>query len=155
MTIDSLVRDLEEALAEVPVLDIHTHLVGGRLGARGLHDILLYHMVISDLYAAGCPNGARLTQYPEWPDEREAHDRLQEAIPFLRHIANTSCYWGVRTILSDLYDWTEPITADNWRRVDALDPRTGRRPGLATCDPRPDQCPPHGDRNRPPRLGRG
>jgi MFS family permease len=28
----SLVRDLEEGLAEVPMLDIHTHLVGGRLG---------------------------------------------------------------------------------------------------------------------------
>src|SRR5262249_6462648 len=41
---ESLVRELEEGLAEIPVLDIHTHLVGGRLGARGLSDILLYHM---------------------------------------------------------------------------------------------------------------
>jgi len=40
----SLLQELEAALAEVPVLDIHTHLVGGRLGARGLHDVLLYHM---------------------------------------------------------------------------------------------------------------
>ncbi|MBU4400438.1 MAG: hypothetical protein KKE86_14020, partial [Planctomycetes bacterium] len=56
-----LVEELEEALAELPMFDAHTHLVGGRLGARGLHDILLYHMVISDLYAAGCPSGARLT----------------------------------------------------------------------------------------------
>ena len=54
------IKQVEEALAEVPVLDIHTHLVGGQLGARGLHDVLLYHMVVSDLYAAGCPNGARL-----------------------------------------------------------------------------------------------
>ena len=44
-----LARDLEQALAEIPVLDVHIHLVGGRLGARGLHDVLLYHMVISDL----------------------------------------------------------------------------------------------------------
>ena len=48
---------LETALAEVPILDVHTHLVGGKLAARGLHDILLYHMVVSDLYAAGCPSG--------------------------------------------------------------------------------------------------
>ncbi len=59
-----MIRELESALAEVPILDIHTHLVGGKLAARGLHDILLYHMVVSDLYAAGCPSGARLTQYP-------------------------------------------------------------------------------------------
>src|ERR1700758_4572820 len=98
----TLTRDLEEALAEVPVLDIHTHLVGGKLGARGLHDVLLYHMVVSDLYAAGCPTGARLTQYPSWPSREEAHGRIEEALPYLKHIRNTSSSWGVRLILRDL-----------------------------------------------------
>jgi glucuronate isomerase len=116
----TLGQDMEQALAEVPVLDIHTHLVGGRLGARGLHDILLYHMVVSDLYAAGCPSGARLTQYPSWPSQEEAHRRIQEAVRYLPHIQNTSSFWGVRLILRDLYGWQEPITADNWRRLDGL-----------------------------------
>jgi glucuronate isomerase len=111
---------MEQALAEVPVLDVHTHLVGGRLGARGLHDVLLYHMVVSDLYAAGCPTGARLTQYPSWPSMEEAHGRIEEALPYLQHIRNTSSSWGVRLILQDLYGWQEPITADNWRRLDGL-----------------------------------
>jgi glucuronate isomerase len=111
---------LEQALAEVPVLDVHTHLVGGRLGARGLHDILLYHMVVSDLYAAGCPTGDRLSQYPAWPSQEEAHKRIQEALPYLKYIQNTSSFWGVRLILRDLYGWKEPITADNWRRLDGL-----------------------------------
>ena len=115
-----LIRDLEQALAELPRFDVHTHLVGGRLGARGLHDLMLYHMVISDLYAAGCPNGARLTQYPGWPDQAEAQRRVEEAVPYLPHVRNTSCAWMLRTILSDLYGWNEPITADNWRRLDAL-----------------------------------
>ena len=75
----SLAEGLEQALAELPMFDVHTHLVGGRLGARGLHDILLYHMVISDLYAAGCPSGARLMQYPGWPSQEEAHARIEEA----------------------------------------------------------------------------
>lgn len=111
---------LESGLASIPVIDIHTHLVGGKLGARGLHDILLYHMVVSDLYAAGCPNGARLTQYPGWPDVGEAHLRIEEALPFLPFIANTSSSWGVRIILRDLYGWDEPITAHNWRKLDSL-----------------------------------
>lgn len=120
MTERGLVVELEQALAELPMLDAHTHLVGGRLGARGLHDILLYHMVVSDLYAAGCPSGARLTQYPGWPDGTEARARIEEALPFLPRIRNTSCAWLARSILSDLYDWREPVTADNWQRLDAI-----------------------------------
>lgn len=120
MTISDLTRDIELALAEIPMFDIHTHLVGGKLAAQGLHDLLLYHMVLSDLYAAGCPNGARLTQYPGWSTPEEAHGRLQEAIPFLAHTRNTSMFWAVRTILSDLYDWHEPVTPDNWRKLDDL-----------------------------------
>jgi hypothetical protein len=116
----SLVSDLEAALADVPQFDVHTHLVGGQLGARGLHDILLYHMVISDLYAAGCPNGARLTQYPAGPSDAEADSRITEALPFLPKIQNTSSAWGVRLILRGLYGWREPVTADNWRKLDAL-----------------------------------
>src|SRR5262245_36546950 len=93
-----VILDLEQALGELPCFDIHTHLVGGRLCARGLHDVLLYHMVVSDLYSAGCPAGARLTQYPDWPDRREAHQRIKQALPYLPLIRNTSSSWGVRRI---------------------------------------------------------
>ena len=115
-----LIVDLENALAEIPKFDVHTHLAGGRLGARGLHDILLYHIVITDLYAAGCPSGARLTQFPGWPEAAEAHSRIEEAIPYLPYIRNTSCAWMLRFILRDLYGWDEPITAGNWRRLDGM-----------------------------------
>lgn len=114
------VRAMEEALAEVPALDIHTHLVGGKLAARGLHDVLLYHMVISDLYSAGCPRGARLTEFPGWPDADEAAGRIEEALPYLERIRNTSGFWALRIILRDLYGWHEPITAANWRTLDGL-----------------------------------
>ena len=115
----SLSLELLDDLHAVPLLDAHTHLVEGKLGARGLHDILLYHMGVSDLYAAGCPSGARLTQYPGWPTRKEAAARLREAIPFLPYVRNTSISWGIRIILKDLYGWSDPVTAENWERLDA------------------------------------
>ncbi|HOE65118.1 MAG TPA: hypothetical protein PLO62_01210 [Candidatus Hydrogenedentes bacterium] len=118
MTTSNVQHALLEALHELPLLDAHTHLVGGRLGARGLHDVLLYHMAISDLYAAGCPTGTRLTQYPGWPDAAEAHARIEEALPYLDRVRNTSISWGIRMILRELYRWTDPSTLKNWRDLD-------------------------------------
>ena len=118
MNSTSLADSLENGLNALAILDVHTHLCGPKLAARGLHDILLYHMIVSDLYSAGCPTGARLTQFPNWPGKQEAHQRIKEALPYLPLISNTSGWWGVRIILRDLYDWTDPITSDNWQRLD-------------------------------------
>jgi len=99
----------------VPAIDVHTHLNAAHLGARGLHDILLYHMVISDLYCAGGPDGNRLS---DEPGEDEITGRIERAIPFLPLTENTSCYYLMRTILTDLYDWHDKITSANWRTLD-------------------------------------
>ena len=120
MTNNHLFQDIYEDLHSLPLLDAHTHLVGGRLGARGLHDVLLYHMAVSDLYGAGCPSGARLTEYPGWPGTAEAHARIKEALPYLHYVHNTSISWGIRMILEDLYGWKEPLTDDNWQRLDDM-----------------------------------
>lgn len=117
---DPLVAQLDEALVTFPMLDAHTHLTVDKLNARGLHDIMLYHMVVSDLYAAGCPSGARLSEFPTWPDKAEAHQRIREALPYLCRIQNTSCCWGLRIILHDLFAWDEPITTENWERLDGV-----------------------------------
>ena len=79
-------HEISEGLGSIPLLDAHTHLVDGKLGARGLHDILLYHMAVSDLYGAGCPTGARLTEYPGWPSVAEARQAYQggAAVPEIR-----------------------------------------------------------------------
>jgi glucuronate isomerase len=113
---DQLARTVEEGLAAVPVLDVHTHIDAGHLTARGLHDVLLYHMVISDLASAGCPSLDRLSEEPQ---DAEVEARLSEAIPYVRHIQNTSGFWGVRIVLQHLYGIAEPITEDNWRRAHA------------------------------------
>lgn len=117
MNKNRILSALEDGLAATPLLDAHTHLDAGHLSARGLHDVLLYHMVISDLVSAGCPSRARLSEHP---DDNEVASRLTEAMPYLAHIQNTSCFWGVRIILRDLYGWRNPITATNWRRLHAM-----------------------------------
>lgn len=127
-----LIQDLEQALQEIPVLDVHSHHVGSKLAARGIHDILLYHMVVTELYSSGCPNGSRLTQYPAWADKKEAHERFEEALPFFQSIQNTSTFWIAKNILRDLYGWDKPVTSQNWRQLDQLirersDDRTWQR----------------------------
>lgn len=116
----TLEQDLYEALCEVPVMDVHTHLVGGHLGARGLHELLLYHMAVSDYYAAGCPTGARLTDFPGWPSPEEARSRVEEVLPYLRLTMNTSTSWLTHTILKDLFDWRKPLLPNNWEAFDML-----------------------------------
>jgi len=94
--------------------------VGGPLDARGLHDMLLYHMAVSNLYAVGSPTGMRLKRFPSFYADEEAHVRIQEALPFLPRVQNTSSPWAVRIIFSDLYRWKELLMVDSWRRLDAL-----------------------------------
>jgi hypothetical protein len=123
-----LARALERSLAEIPLVDIHTHLTPDHLAARGLDDILLYHMVISDLASAGCPDRHRLSGEPT---EDESRTRIERALPFLPAIANTSCMWGVRIILEELFGWKGPITQATWRRLDALVRERGKKKGRA------------------------
>jgi hypothetical protein len=75
-------------------------------------------MVISDLYAAGCPDGRRLTEFPAEPDQAEVEYRMSRALPYLHQMRNTSSSWAVRIILRDLYQWEESITTENWRVLD-------------------------------------
>ncbi|HEY9594772.1 MAG TPA: hypothetical protein VHE79_09860, partial [Spirochaetia bacterium] len=117
MDTTNLARDIEKSLSALPVLDVHTHLDAGHLSARGLHDILLYHMVVSDLVSAGCPDRERL---PEEPTDEEAAARIERALPYLPRIRGTSMSWGLRIILADLYGWRQPVTSANWRKLDAI-----------------------------------
>ncbi len=114
---DTTQTQIYELLCEIPLIDVHTHVDAAHLSARGLHDILLYHMVISDLYSAGCPDGKRLA---EDPGEEEVERRIEQALPYLEYIQNTSGWWGMRIILKDLYGWERPISTANWREIHAV-----------------------------------
>jgi glucuronate isomerase len=114
---NDLVKKLEEKIWEIPFFDVHGHLDPKQLCAQGLHHILLYHMSISELYGAGMPNGDRLSWYAT---KEEAAKRIEECIPYLKFVQNTSIQWGIRKILEDLYGWKKPITKENWRELDGI-----------------------------------
>ena len=110
-------NSLLEEICSMPALDAHTHVDARHLAARGLHDVLLYHMMISELYSAGCPDGQRLS---ENPDEQEVTGRIQRALPYLPMVTNTSTWAICRNILRDLYGWEEMPSLSNWRRLHAI-----------------------------------
>jgi hypothetical protein len=114
MTDTRTLDSIREGLAEIPLLDVHTHLDAAHLAARGLDDILLYHMLVSELSSAGCPSRARVS---EDRDTEEARSRTAEALPFVPFIRNTSCGWGLRVILRDLYDTAVPEDEADWWRL--------------------------------------
>jgi hypothetical protein len=124
-----LSQTLADGLAEIPLLDAHTHLDAAHLSARGLDDVLLYHMVVSDLSSAGVPSRARVS---EDPTREEADARVAEALPYVPAIVNTSGFWGIRLILRDLYGMEPPDDPGGWWRFDAAirersgDPAWGR-----------------------------
>jgi len=101
----------------VPFICIHAHLDPKQLTAQGLHHILLYHMPLSELYSAGMPDGNRLSWYAS---KEEARERIEAALPYLKYVKNTSLQWGIKQILSSLYDWYEPITDSNWEQIDGI-----------------------------------
>lgn len=123
---DQLREQLLSSLNGITIIDPHTHVDADHLSARGLHDIFLYHMVISELYSSGCPDGARLS---ENPSEEEVEFRIERALPYVKNIRNTSCFWGVRLILKHLYDWDKPLTKENWREIHHIIKEKSKAPG--------------------------
>lgn len=119
---------LETALWDIPFICIHAHLDPKQLTAQGLHHVLLYHMPLSELYSAGMPNGNRLSWYAT---KDEAKTRIKEALPYLKYVKNTALHWLTKKILSDLYGWNEPITEQNWTKIDGIIARKSTDPGWA------------------------
>ena len=88
---------LKHEFEKIPMFDVHTHVDAEHMTARGLDDILLYHMVGTELYSSGCPTGDRLS---EDPTDEERIARIEEAIPYIKNIENTFIFWGVTLIIS-------------------------------------------------------
>jgi hypothetical protein len=97
---------LKAELDAVPVVDPHTHLRASKPTADNLADLVLYHHVWIELVSAGMPaTAATKAGLPhELADPgMEPLDRLRAALPYLRHLRNTTCGHLLRTLLTDLY----------------------------------------------------
>lgn len=119
---------LQELLAEIekiPVIDIHSHLNRDRLSVSHPAEVLLYHMVLYELCAAGGPEDLAAPWHgPEGdPDEAIAH-----FLPYFERLTNTGFGWGLKTLLRDLYEFDEPIGPASYPRLRAAMDRKLRQP---------------------------
>ncbi|MDK1031921.1 MAG: hypothetical protein QGD94_07940 [Planctomycetia bacterium] len=109
---EQLAKQLLAEIENIPTIDAHSHMVPTQLGAKDPGDILFYHMVAHELRAAGMP--AKLAS------DRGAVDlgeRVKASCEYWPALENTGFMWGLRTILSDLYGWDEPITLGNYEKL--------------------------------------
>jgi len=118
-----LQNDLYEALCEVPVIDVHSHINRDQIGAENLQKVLMYHMLLYPLRSAGIddrtlwPNG--LTKAIDL-----SMDDWFRAWPAVQH---TGFGWMLRTILRDLYEFDKPLTKETLPQLqEAFDSQTSR-----------------------------
>ena len=107
-----LANELHEAICELPIIDVHSHLRRDGMCARDAGGVMFYHMLQYPLRAAGMDERAL------WPARGSKADPPYKAsLPYWPAVANTSFGWGLRTILRELYDFDGPITAKSLPRL--------------------------------------
>jgi glucuronate isomerase len=105
MTSDDLIRSLEAALADVPLIDPHSHIDPINPVSRSLDDILGYHYYTELAHSAGMPQGV-LGQ------DVAPRDRVREIVRYMERFDNTAQYaWFVDIARSFLGFEGDKITA--------------------------------------------
>jgi glucuronate isomerase len=107
--------DLYAELRKLPVIDVHTHVDRDHMAATGLEQVMFYHMLMYPLRGAG------VTEERMWPEEEAARRGLpfEEWIEHWPAVAHTGFGWILKTILRELYDFDEPVTAGSFPRLQA------------------------------------
>lgn len=119
---DTLTRDLTAALADVPLIDPHSHIDPLAPVAKSLDDILGYHYYTELAHSAG------MSQAPLAPDV-PARDRVREIVRHMDRYDNTAQYgWFVdiaRTFLG--FQGTKVTAADADKLFDAAEKTFGQK----------------------------
>jgi glucuronate isomerase len=82
---DRLARDLESAIAAIPIIDPHSHIDPRRAAARSLDDILGYHYYTELAHSAGMDQA-------HWAAVVEPRERVRAILNHLDRIDNTVQY---------------------------------------------------------------
>ena len=105
MTADNLVRDLEQALAAVPLIDPHSHIDPHRPVSGTLDDILGYHYYTELAHSAG------MSQAPLGADV-EPRERVRAILGHMHRFDNTAQYaWFVEIARAFLGFGGDRVTA--------------------------------------------
>jgi len=99
---------LKEYINEIPLVDVHTHIDFRNPTAKKPQQILLYHYIVTELRSLGIPVEEAISK---------SEDPVGKLIKYFKLIKNTTTYWCLRQILSDLYGFDEEPKPDNWRKL--------------------------------------
>lgn len=103
-------RDVNEELAGLDMVDVHTHLRWDVPQARSLGEIVFYHFVSFELLSAGLP-----PEVLQLEDERE---KLRAALPYLPLIRTSGTSYCLRRLLQDLFGMKEDLLTEG--NLDAM-----------------------------------
>ncbi|MBD3314237.1 MAG: hypothetical protein GF344_00490 [Chitinivibrionales bacterium] len=110
-----LSQEIYEALQQIPVVDIHSHLSPTTMAASDPGKILFYHMLRYPMRAAGVPEERLWRPDGDPKGDQVSYDCLIDAWPA---ISSTSFGWALTTILRDLYGFNEPLSRESLARFE-------------------------------------
>ncbi len=113
-------NSLLEALCEIPLIDVHSHLNDEKVySGTLLQDLLFYHMLQYELRSAGMEGFDRegLKETPPDKVRRIVFAAWEKAGD---SIANTGFAWILRRILKDLYKFDGPLKGKGLAKVEGL-----------------------------------
>ncbi|MGC8934727.1 MAG: hypothetical protein ACP5LN_06210 [Thermoproteota archaeon] len=106
MSQENVFRKIYNEVVDIPVIDIHTHLNPLQLKSNNLSEIVLYHYIATELVTSGMPQ--------EILNIKDPNERVKRSLPFLKNIKNTSTFWALKRILSNLFDFNEELNENSF-----------------------------------------
>ncbi|MEM2928093.1 MAG: glucuronate isomerase [Nitrososphaerota archaeon] len=115
MNLDSkeIFNEIYQSIEKLEIFDIHNHLNPQALSLSSYEDVIFYHYIKTELASAGMPY--------KYLEESKGIEKLKIALPYIKYLRNTSTFWSLIKILSDLYGFEDKeINEKNWKKIIGL-----------------------------------